>query len=101
MCYECLSAFPGYHQFCCMYCWESDHLYYCSDCYNCSFCFGCSSLKRKQYCIFNVQLTPEEYSVEINNLYDQMQKTGEWGEFFPAEFSPFGYNETAAQEFFH
>ena len=29
-----------------------------------------------------------------------MQKTGEWGEFFPASFSPFGYNETVAQEYF-
>ena len=29
-----------------------------------------------------------------------MQKTGEWGEFFPASISPFGYNETVAQEYF-
>ncbi|MEN9561560.1 MAG: hypothetical protein RIQ56_833, partial [Candidatus Parcubacteria bacterium] len=26
--------------------------------------------------------------------------TGEWGEFFPAELSPFGYNETVARERF-
>lgn len=25
---------------------------------------------------------------------------GEWGEFFPASISPFGYNETVAQEYF-
>ncbi len=25
---------------------------------------------------------------------------GEWGEFFPASLSPFGYNETVAQEYF-
>ena len=29
-----------------------------------------------------------------------MQKTGEWWEFFPASISPFGYNETVAQEYF-
>ena len=29
-----------------------------------------------------------------------MQKTGEWGQFFPIEISPFAYNETVAQEFF-
>jgi len=29
-----------------------------------------------------------------------MMKTGEWGEFFPASLSPFGYNETVAQEYF-
>jgi hypothetical protein len=29
-----------------------------------------------------------------------MQKTGEWGKFFPKELSPFAYNETTAQEYF-
>jgi hypothetical protein len=29
-----------------------------------------------------------------------MKAAGEWGEFFPARFSTFGYNETAAQELY-
>jgi hypothetical protein len=29
-----------------------------------------------------------------------MRKTGEWGEFFPSSMSPFGYNETVAQEYY-
>jgi len=29
-----------------------------------------------------------------------MSSTGEWGEFFPHELSPFGYNETVANEYF-
>jgi hypothetical protein len=29
-----------------------------------------------------------------------MQRTGEWGDHFPSRFSPFGYNETVAQEYF-
>lgn len=29
-----------------------------------------------------------------------MQLTGEWGEFFPHELSPFCYNETVAQDYF-
>jgi hypothetical protein len=28
-----------------------------------------------------------------------MQTTGERGEFFPSSLSPFGYNETVAQEY--
>jgi len=28
-----------------------------------------------------------------------MKKTGEWGQFFPPEMSPFGYNETMAQSY--
>ena len=29
-----------------------------------------------------------------------MKKTGEWGEFFKPSISPFGYNETVANEYF-
>lgn len=29
-----------------------------------------------------------------------MRTTGEWGEFFPSELSPFGYDETVALEYF-
>ncbi len=29
-----------------------------------------------------------------------MKSTGEWGEFFPLALSPFGYNETVAQDYF-
>ena len=29
-----------------------------------------------------------------------MRETGEWGEFFPASLSCFGYNETVAQDYF-
>jgi hypothetical protein len=29
-----------------------------------------------------------------------MIKTGEWGQFFPPRFSPFGYNETVAPQYF-
>ena len=29
-----------------------------------------------------------------------MQKTGEWGEFFPNKYSPFAYNETNAQLYY-
>ena len=29
-----------------------------------------------------------------------MIQDGEWGEFFPSTLSPFGYNETVAQEYF-
>jgi hypothetical protein len=29
-----------------------------------------------------------------------MKSAGEWGEFFPTELSTFGYNETAANEYF-
>ncbi|MFA6515124.1 MAG: hypothetical protein WCT42_02555 [Candidatus Paceibacterota bacterium] len=71
--------------------------------------FGCVGLKKKQYCIFNKQYKKEEYFELVNKIKKHMDempyvsKKGiiyKYGEFFPAEFSPFAYNETIAIEYF-
>ena len=62
--------------------------------------FGCNGLRNAQYCILNKPYSKDEYFLLRDRIIDHMKKTGEWGEFFPAEFSPFGYNETMAQEYF-
>ena len=74
---------------------------------NCTNCFGCVGLKKKEYCIFNKQYTKEEYVALRSKIIEQMNalpyedvqgnKYG-YGEFFPAAFSSFGYNNTPAQE---
>ena len=66
----------------------------------CSDLFGCVGLKKKQYCIFNKQYTQTEYERLREKIIQHMQKTSEYGELFPVQYSPFGYNETAAQEYF-
>ena len=78
----------------------SDILYsiFCSR--NSSHLFGCIGLRHKKHCILNKQYTPEEYETLAGKLIEHMQATGEWGEFFPETISPFGYNETVAQNFF-
>jgi len=63
-------------------------------CYNCQNLFGCTGLVRKQYCIFNKQYTKEKYDEIVPKIVEHMQKTGEWGKYFPAKLSAFGYNET-------
>ncbi len=62
--------------------------------------FGCVGLKKRQYCIFNKQYSKEGYEELVAKIKSQMTKAGEYGEFFPISISPFGYNETTAQEFF-
>ena len=47
-----------------------------------------------------MQYTKEEYQKLVPTIIHYMQSTGEWGEFFPASISPFGYNETLASDFF-
>jgi len=62
--------------------------------------FGCISLKKSQYCILNKQYTETEYRELHKKLIEHMTRTGEWGEFFPAEMSPFPYELSVAQDYF-
>lgn len=62
--------------------------------------FGCIWLRNKQYCIFNRQYTKEEYEIQVAKIITHMQSTWEWWEFFHPSLSPFGYNETVAQEYY-
>lgn len=73
---------------------------YCDQCNNSSNLFGCIGLNRKQYCILNKQYKKEEYEELLPKIIEHMKKIGEWGEFFPSAISPFGYNETVAQEYY-
>lgn len=68
LCYECVNTHNSYdlrwstHAF---HCRESAFLYGCR---NCSNCFGCVGLEHKQYCIWNVQYTKEEYEEKITTI---------------------------------
>lgn len=81
-------------------CWFDRNILYCSLCFNSRHCFGCVGLRHAKYCILNKQYTKEEYEVLVPKLIAQMQQFGEWGEFFPTRLSPYGYNETVAQDFY-
>ena len=80
---------------------NSNDLMYCSNCsQNVKHCFGCIGIRNAHYHILNKQYTKEEYFKLREKIITHMKKTGEWGEFFPIELSPFDYNETVAQEYF-
>jgi len=77
----------------------SDSLY-CKYCFNTVNLFGCAGIHgHKQYCILNKKYTKEEYEDLVGKIIEHMKKTGEWGEFFKPSISPFGYNETVANEY--
>ncbi len=84
----------------CNYTYFSSNLYYCDSVQSSQDCFGCIGLKKKRYCILNKQYSKEDYRTVARNIIEHMQKTGEWGKFFPASLSPFSYNESAANDFF-
>lgn len=79
----------------------SNNSMYCNECYGVNDCFGCVGLHSKeQYCILNKKYSESEYKILVKKIIEHMRKTGEWGEFFPEQNSPFCYNETTAHDFY-
>ncbi|MBI4598778.1 hypothetical protein HY734_01110 [Candidatus Uhrbacteria bacterium] len=71
----------------CYRCMGADGCEYCIQCADCRFCFGCIGLKRKEYCMFNVQYSEEEYWRKVDELKCSMLERGEYGHFFPTAFA--------------
>jgi hypothetical protein len=76
----------------------SNDILYSYECFASKNLFGCAGLKRAENCILNKQYAAEEYEEFAGKIIEHMKTTGEWGEFFPAKYSPFGYNETVAMD---
>ena len=74
---------------------------YSQQVYNTHDCFACIWLhNHEHHCILNKSYSTQEYETLCGKIIDHMRSTGEWGEFFPHELSPFWYNETVANEYF-
>ncbi len=99
-CYEGMVPDNSYMALFCLWCWKDKNVSYSDNCHSSEHLFGCISLKRATYCILNKQYSKNEYEQLVPQIIEHMQRTGEWGEFFPAEKATYGYNETTAQEYF-
>lgn len=80
-------------------------------------CFGCVGVRNKRFCILNKQYSESEYKSLREKIIQHMNDVPyvsnirtsnieprttiyKYGEFFPPDLSPFGYNETTAMEEF-
>lgn len=101
--YECNGCgYDVYRTLFSNHCWQGiTDVLYCDSCFpSVKNCFGCFGVKRKQYCVLNKQYSKEEYEELVPRILEHMTSTGEYGEFFPMELSPFAYNEGLTGEFF-
>ena len=85
---------------CCSYGWSLQFLDYCLNCPSSNHLFGCVGMKKGSFCILNKQYSKEEYEKLRKQIIDQMKSDDLYGEFFPKNLSPFGYNESAAMSEF-
>ena len=97
---ECQTCDNSYHAIASLWCWKSNTVLYSDNCHSCHDIFGCISLKHKKYCILNKQYSQQEYENLLPKIIHHIKETGEYGEFFPIQYSPYSYNETVAQEQF-
>lgn len=74
--------------------------WYSSHCFNSSHLFGCVGVRNRKYCILNREYTIEQFLELRGKLIEHMQRTNEWGTYFPAQLAPFSYNRTVAQEYY-
>jgi hypothetical protein len=79
---------------------RSSDVGYSDSCFSSANLFGCVGLKNAKFCLFNKQYDKGSFDKLRMTIIEHMKKTGEWGEFFPANLSPFNYNETIAQDNF-
>ncbi len=86
---------------------KSQDVRYTQHCHASKDLFGCVGMKKGKHSILNREYTKEEYETLVPKIISHMNempyvdKQGnkyKYGEFFPTELSPFGYNETNAQE---
>lgn len=106
----CICGEGAYNLKFCFNCWPACRdSEYCMNIFSSSDCFGCMSVKKVQYCILNKQYTKEEYEKLVPKIkkhmddipyVDKKGNTYKYGEFFPIEFSPFGYNNSLAIQHF-
>lgn len=95
-CYEGLTPDHSRRALFTSYVWKSTDVFYSDFCMSSKDCFGCVGLKFGEYAIFNKIYSKDEYNVLKKRIIEHMKSTGEWGEFFPIEYSPFSYNESMA-----
>lgn len=72
------------------------NLEYCFECRECENCFGCVGLQRKKFHIFNKPYSEKEYWPRVDELKTAMLARGEYGEFFPLNFSPVYFLQSAS-----
>ena len=99
--YQCMEIGGGtYHSLFSTMVYNGTNVFYSYACDSARDVFGCVSMRRNSYCILNKQYTKEGYETLMSKIIEHMQKTDEWGKFFPMSVCPLFYNQTIAQDYF-
>ncbi len=68
LCYDDIFCSDCYHVLYSLNCKNCVDSYFLYDCHGCINCFGCTNLRNKSYCMWNEQLSKEEYAKRLAGL---------------------------------
>ncbi|MFA6533969.1 MAG: zinc-ribbon domain containing protein [Patescibacteria group bacterium] len=100
LCCDYIASWKNYRAFYSFACYQCNDIYYSDWCDSSKNLFGCSVMRKRHFSILNKEYTEKEYNQLVPKIIEHLKKTGEWGEFFPIQISPFAYNETVANDYF-
>jgi len=98
--YNIVGALEGNMLKNCAFIFYSNEVEYCENCYHLSNAIGCNAIRKGNYMILNKEYSKEEYYELKEKIEKQLKEDGLFGQFFPPELAPFGYNESLIQDFF-
>jgi len=78
----------------------SNEVEYSDNCHNLTSAIGCIAIRKGEYMILNKQYSKEEYEKVKAHIDEQLKRDGLYGQFFPPEYAPFGFNETLGHDFY-
>jgi hypothetical protein len=84
----------------CTYVFYCNDIEYSDSCYNSNDLFGCAAVRKGSNMILNKAYEKEEYAALRAKIIEEMTVSGDYGQLLPPKFSPHGYNECLAREYF-
>jgi len=99
-CCDCVTPDDSYMTHFSVWCWKSKNILLSDNCHSSEHLLGCISMHRSKYCILNKQYSKREYESLAGTIIESLKKEEAWGEHLPICLSPFGYNESAASEYY-
>ncbi len=100
LCYNIMGALQCSKSKNCAYVFYSNEVEYSENCHNLSSAVGCIAIRKGQNMILNKEYSKEEFLKIKEQIEEQMKEDGTYGQFFPPELSPFGFNETLGFDYY-
>ncbi len=69
LCYETINCSKSYKTFYSIDCESCSDVWFSKNCAGCNNCFGCVNLRNKNYYIFNLPFSKEEYETELKKFF--------------------------------